>query len=407
MKAYKMNNADVSKLGRPFSRFNKITLRQLTPARSASGTMKKMSQFLTEHHQAGQMVGFEMDYENDTTRFNIVTDNYKSEQTLQRFISYHDEDGEINSPDDKFIEIKDGDYVSTVDFKLKKDYWNKINSYQNLSTQQRDPLDKIVTEMSGYDSDVSFKFQVLAQPIAEHRWKRRYPVFWMTKGILLNLYKAAPALILGAVSLSMLSNNIVLGMLLGAFFLLYMVIPIFRNLQQDYISVILDTVTESIQSLTNLPSWLNGMSYEQYKNEFLSEEDPQADQNRQSKLKQDSGYLVQMRLIAVGDSKSEVEQYTNEVTQTIEQLSREQNEDIRNPQQLVGTQKQSKKWVLETGANMVGRDSGVDFNGRFTNKTKLASLRVNRTEPTIMTADEIAGFMHFIEDSKHKSILYN
>lgn len=408
MKIWKLNNKDVSKLFLPLRRLKKVDISRLVPDRDAKSTMEDMKKFLEDHHRTGQMIGFEMNYENDESTFNIITDRYKYEQTLERFNSTHTDAGQIEVPDSQFIDIEEGDYISVYDFDLTEDYWRPLNSYKNLQGK-RDPLDKILTEMAGRNQDMSFTFQVISQPVSKHRWSHRYPLQWLLKGIGKDLFNIFPLALLLLMIVSRIFDSI--GLMIG-FGLLFLPFWIYEMYQQKKRNLDLELVVNSLvtimnkgfNSLINLPKWVTGLTYEDYVEEMI--DDKREKEKIMKKAKEDKGYVTQVRLIAVGSNKEEVKDYTQSVVDIIEDTYREKDKEISYPQGLVGTQVEQKDWMLETGAEMVARDKGVDFNGRFTDKERLYWLRNKRTQPMILTPNELAGLMHFIQDTNHRSVVY-
>lgn len=408
MKIWKLNNTDVSKLFLPLRRLKKVDISQLVPNRDAKATMEDMKKFLEDHHRTGQMIGFEMNYENDETTFNIVTDRYKYEQTLERFNSTHTDDGQIEVPENKFIDVEEGDYVSVYDFDLTEDYWRPLNSYKNLQGE-RDPLDKILTEMAGRNQDMSFTFQVISQPVSKNRWAHRYPLQWMVKGIGNDLFNIFPLAVLSAMIVTGLFDSIGLLVALGLLFFPFWIYEMYQQYEHtvDYelaINSLITIMNNGIESLVNLPTWITGLTYEDYVEEMI--DDKREQEKIMQKAKEDKGYVTQVRLIAVGSNKAEVKDYTQSVVDIIEDTYREEDKEISYPQGIVGTQGEQKDWALETGAEMVARDKGVDFNGRFTDKERFYWLRNKRKQPMILTPNELAGLMHFIQNTNHRSVVY-
>jgi hypothetical protein len=408
MKIWKLNNTDVSKLFLPLRRLKKVDISRLVPDRDAESTMEEMKAFLEDHHRTGQMIGFEMNYENDETTFNIVTDRYKYEQTLERFSSTHTDDGQIEVPDNQFIDVEEGDYVAVYDFDLTEDYWRPLNSYKNLQGK-RDPLDKILTEMAGRNQDMSFTFQVISQPISKPRWSHRYPIQWMLKGIGKDLFNILPLAVLSVMMIGGILENMGLLFAFGLLFFPFWGYEMYKQYENELtyevaINSIVNLVNKGIRSLANLPTWITGLTYEDYVEEMI--DDKREQEKIMKKAKEDKGYVTQVRLIAVGSNEAEVEDYTKSVVDIIEDTYREEDKEISYPQAIVGKQGGRKDWALETGAEMVARDKGVDFNGRFTDKESFYWLRNKRKQPMILTPNELAGLMHFIQDTEHRSVAY-
>ena len=407
MKLWKLSNTDVSKLFLPLRRLDNVDISRLVPEREASSTMENMRDFLKNHHSSGQMVGFEMNYEDSETTFNVVTDRYKYEQTLERFNSYNQGDEKIEVPDDNFISVEEGDYVSVVDFGLNEDYWRPLPSYKQMAGG-RDPLDKILTEMAGRNQDMSFSFQVISKPIEKHRWSHRYSIQRIVKGMMRNLWDALPLVFLAIYGVGMIKQSVLLMFTFGLLFLFTVVIQAYwenKRLTKDtVIGAFIEQVTDGFESIVNLITLVRGLEVDDFVDDFV--DNSREKQKIQEKAESNKGYMTQIRLIAVGDSADEVNNYTNSVVKTIEETYSEDDSDVGTKQGLVGTQKQTKNRTLETGAEMVARDTGIDFNRRFTDKQNYYWLRNKRNEPMILTPDELASIMHFITDTEHSSIKY-
>jgi hypothetical protein len=385
MNLLKLDNKDVAKLLLPLQHIEKRDIISLKPSRDAENTKEEMKTFLQRHHGSGRVIGFEMNYEGDSTTFNLVTEKYKHKQTEQRFNAFHDEDGEMTIANSKFIDgVADNKYMTFYDFKLREDYWHPITRYTEL--QERDPLDEILTEMAGRDHNIEFKYQIIAQPIEKNRWNNRFPIPWLVSGLLGDVTSSIYYLFASVLSMFELLDS---DNKSGA-----------KDSGEDFI----DYFNKAFFGLLKSPfQWLNGLSDSEYKNKLISDE--QMKDDIQSK-NNEQGYVCNIRLIAIGDDKEEVSEYTGEVVDRIEKLYTRTDSTIPSNQGLKAVQKNNSQWMLTEAARMVNRDTDLDFNRRLLNKEWLYYLRRSRTKPTILTPSEMASLMHVISDSKHPSIEY-
>lgn len=389
MSIYQLDTKDIPKIFLPLKDLEeRVAISSIKPDRDARSTMKNMGRFLQRQHQSGQMVGFELVYEDNETNFNFVTDAYKYDQTISRFDAEHEESGEIDPySDSEFIEVEDGEFVNVIDFELREDFWHPILSYNNLSG--RDPLDQIISEMHGRDHDLRFMFQVVAQPINENRWSGRYPLPYVIPGMMKEFWNANKRIFTGL-------KNGVLGMTES------------QNRKENIQSLFTDTFG-GIKDLGMIPfNWIDGLDDSEYTKTMI--DDPDLEKAITHKMNQ-QGYVCNIRLLCIGKNKQNIKEYSEEVKTTIERLWTKNydsatKEEASTNQGLVGVTQSKQHSVLNESANIIARENGVDFNGRFTDRHKRYYLKKHRRKPMILTPSELAGLMHFIQDAQHPSINY-
>lgn len=380
VKKVKLDSEDLARIYLPYRNRERYDIVRMIPDRDARNTREKMEKFLVNHFdksQSGEMVGFEMDYYDDTVYFNFITDSYKSTQTRERLDSVHEEDGRLGTPDDDFIDIREDEYMAAFDFSFLQDYWKPIRSYKELG--KRDPLDVLLTEMKG-NHDLKFKFQVIAQPISDNRWKRRYPIPWMINSVAKDWMQA----------IINYSSSI------------KYIMKFSLNLNESsYLKTGINKLRKGIKNTFSPLTWLtNGLSYEVYKNKFVPKE---AESKIDRKINQ-NGYVTQIRLICVG-SEQNVENYADEVKNVIETHYSYNSEGDVISQGLDGRQ-YNKSWQITQAARMVARESGMNIKRQFSDHEDLYWLKKERKDPTILTPDELAGLMHYIEGSNSVEIEY-
>lgn len=387
-KIVQLDNKDVSKIFLPLKNKDKLDIRSIKPYRDAVNTKEDMEQFLEKQHPSGQMFGFEMNYLEDETNFNIITEKYKNEQTVRRFSSFNEENGVIEAAESTFIPIEDKQYMSVYDFKFTEDYWKPIPFHNEVG--ERDPLDELLTEMAGRDHNLKFKFQVLAKPMHRSRWTKRHPLPWLlalfipNTETLKNPFSGIWSTTKKTIKKPQrnFTDFVMKSLKIGVFlaFLPFMLI---------------------LLGLLNLPNMIAGLNTDTYIEKLV--DDPEVETKIRDKVDQE-GYMTQVRLIVVGDNPENVEHYANETVTRIEQLYTNTNYENPLNQGLLRKQKNDKNWLMTEAAYMVDREAGVDFNGRFTDQEPFYYLKNSRRDPTIMTPKELASLMHYIEDSTHPSI---
>ncbi len=384
MNSFQLDNKDIGKLLQPLQYIDRVDIRALRPSRNASNTMNEMELFLNKHHQSGHTIGFEMNHENDRTTFNFISDTVKSEQTRQRFITFNEESGRMENVETKMLEIESGKYMTVIDFQLNKDMYHPIATHNNI--EGRDPLDEILNEMAGQSHNISYKYQVIAQPIADSKWKQRRPLPILITTILQAEWNGMKRTLNGMLdyikALTFNSDGSTLD---------------------QFKSGIINTFGGPFDMVTAPLLLRNGISIDEYAELFV-DDDTLADAVKNKG--NSKGYLTKIRLIALGEDETQLLDYTNEVVSTVEEVYRTQNTEINTNQQLVGIQQNNNAWMTTEGAKIVGRHTDIDFNNRITDTESYASLRLQRRRPTVLTPHELAGLMHFIQDSTQPGIQY-
>ncbi|WP_292486993.1 hypothetical protein [Methanohalobium sp.] len=282
------------------------------------------------------------------------------------------------------LEIESGKYMTVIDFQLNKDMYHPIATHNNI--EGRDPLDEILNEMAGQSHNISYKYQVIAQPIADSKWKQRRPLPILITTILQAEWNGMKRTLNGMLdyikALTFNSDGSTLD---------------------QFKSGIINTFGGPFDMVTAPLLLRNGISIDEYAELFV-DDDTLADAVKNKG--NSKGYLTKIRLIALGEDETQLLDYTNEVVSTVEEVYRTQNTEINTNQQLVGIQQNNNAWMTTEGAKIVGRHTDIDFNNRITDTESYASLRLQRRRPTVLTPHELAGLMHFIQDSTQPGIQY-
>lgn len=353
-----------------------IEVTRLNLQRGATGMMNEMEEFLNTHYSSGQRFGFEVAHIDSETTFNIFTNQYKYESTASRFVDIHGETGSFSVPDHDFIPLESGKVLTAFEFELEDDYWIPTDTYQN---KQRDPLSKIISEMDSREN-IDYLFQVVADPIPDSTWSQRYPLSWMLSGYLTDVYASLSE----EVQTLREKQNIYTRLFYSGFSIM--------------------NLTKSV--LFDLPlKWMNGMTHKAFENSFI--QSGQLKQNIDQKVRQ-NGYATKIRLVAVSDTKDNLEKRVPDVLNTIMEISRSEytNSDnkVTTVQQLSPTQDNGVETIA---ARVYGRHGVVSPTGQFREDQSYKLFKNKRTEPVILSPNELAVYMHHVNNPTHDSIKFN
>lgn len=405
------------------------TALEVTPYAGLSHTDSHdaMTKFFENEWTSKEQSGFEVIYDADEeqTRFNLLMDSYVNSegQTLNHFADT--EQASVGSGEaELFKNLGDDSYVAGGEVAFDKDYWMPI--LMNSNEMESDPLQPLISQMSQNGrSDVTTVLQVTSSPIEDEQWQKRFPIGAMV-------------------------YRFYIGVMSVMFSMLYALLVAYKR---GFGTAFVEMIQSWVEEVATVFSYLTGYSRKDYKKEFSyvadfetqgvreKAEQLQAETNPLETLfmlpimpsikgrgttddetfQQDLGEaldtvdkkarrhgdVVEMRVVAIGDDRSEVEKQLSQMKRLLEDTYTTPADDASVQQALrvesVMGRSELKQLLMDVGQ----RKTGVDFHGRVRNHYRAKFLHKNRRKPIVMSAPELATLIHMPSDEvSDRSIMY-
>lgn len=389
---FKFTTNDVAELYTPLRYLNDYVDIVLMEHDKPNKSKKDMSDFLKDHHSSRNMIGFEL-YHNPIRRGGItelffITQSENNRETEERFLKYN-ESGTISKTTDKYIEIEEEEYFNVQTFKFTEDLWYPLVFYNELEIS-RDPVDSIITEMESNNESTKVKLQLILEPISNNKWKKRYSLPYILKGMSKETFKASKFY-------GKATKNI--------FNLIFDVFKSFGRGRPSYkrnIKKLISNFKEGTKYIYNNIGWMRGIDFEEYERKEIGGD---INYGRMEKKLDQKGYVANLRLVTVGENKDEVIKKSKNISNLIENIYSMEDETKDIKQKIVSKEKKTKSGQMEDLSNTMRRKSAVDRTGKLIERDPLFFLKRKRKYPIILTPKEISGIIHYVEDSKSENLL--
>lgn len=382
------------------------SLQTVTPSKDDEDSLDNAREWLKTQWRFGSLVGLEIEYDGEgKTEFRLVGDKQHESQMLNQFVSHY-RNAKLSVTQEPNLLLDGDEYVAATEFRLSNDYWLPLMGVADEDFRDiRDPLDRVISSMSkGGRSDVRYLFQVLAVPVEDSRWSRRWSLPYVGLGLmdLTKHWTLAGAYFAGFV-----------GMLFGA-----MLTGAKKDGDGDaakdrgersgsYLTKAFSHAYKGISKpLARLIGFGRSDLVDKYddKKTYYEEKGTKSAQQKADGHEQTSdriaekagshGYVTTMRLIAVGDDKQAVAHGINKVAPQVEDtysLSGEHNEDTQG---LTSKPARRSSDVKRVVSQAMERADGMDWHGRLTQRMPFRRLRTSRSVPTVLTPKALATLVH-------------
>jgi hypothetical protein len=371
---------------------------------SYDDSYETIRKFLKDEWVADDQTGFEIvyDHEDRETKFNLLRDTESDNKSLDNFANA--DIAEVGtSESNPFDNLTKGSYVAGGTVNFEKDYWHALLTGDDFD---RDPLQNLITEISqNGDSEVTTVIQLTATKIDNARVKKRYPLI---------RYIVEP------IKLAILTGTKVSEALVYA--------RKNRDKSKESLGKLRKHYQTALNQLTGYSrkDFLVELSHEK---ESISEnsidtgnsiegaedKDPKSTQSNideaMSRVRDKADrrkFAVQMRVLVIGEDKEMVESRADDVTGDLNDLYSTEKSDASVQQRLtvnpVSSRNQLKELVMDIGQ----RKTATNVQNKLRDKEgRFRLLHKKRSEPMIMSRDEIASIMHMpSEEVTDRSVSY-
>ena len=378
---------------RPLARIQTVS-----PSKDDRATLDAARDFLESQWRLGGLIGLELNYDGaGKTDFRLVTDAAHESQTLTQFVSYYQQ-AKLSATQEPNLGIEEGEHVAATEFRFSADYWHPLLGVADEDFGDiQDPLGPIISAMSeGGRSDVRYLFQILAQPVPDHQWSRR----WSLPHILGGGLKDASLHISMAGAYFVQSGISGIKMLVG---------PNRGKAMGNYISYLGQAISHTVRTVTQPIKRFGGYSrhnlvdkygasHDQKKEgEASAKAEAEALQETNSRIREKArshGYVVTLRLVAVGDDSADVEHGINGVAEQVRDTFSASGENQGVVQGLSPSPARRSTGAKGIISAAMERADGMDFHGRITQRHALRQLHTKRTLPMIVTPKALAALIH-------------
>lgn len=372
-------------------------IQTVNPSKDDEATLDSARDFLKSQWRLGGLIGLEVNYDGKgKTDFRLVTDAAHESQTLTQFVSYYQQ-AKLSATQEPNLGIEDGEYVAATEFTFSDDYWHPLLGVADEDFGDiRDPLGSIISAMSeGGRSDVRYLFQVLAHPVPDHQWSRRWSL---------------PHVVGGGLKDASLHLSMAGGYLAG--FVGYSLKSMVRRSGSDFGDAIDCLVKALYQGYNGVAAPLKrlggysrhhlvdqfGESHDRKKEGEASDKaEAEALQETNSRIREKArshGFVVTLRLVAVGDEATEVEHGINGVAEQVRDTFSTSGENQGVVQGISPAPARRSTGAKRIISAAMERADGVDFHGRITQRHSFRQLRTKRTVPMIVTPTALAPLIH-------------
>jgi hypothetical protein len=373
-------------------------IQTVNPSKDDEDTLDAARDLIKSQWRLGGLIGLELNYDGKgKTDFRLVTDAAHESQTLTQFVSYYQQ-AKLSATQEPNLAIEDGEYVAATEFSFSDDYWHPLLGVADEDFGDiRDPLGPIVSAMSeGGRSDVRYLFQVLAHPVPDHQWSRRWSL---------------PHVVGGGLRDALRHFSLAGGYLGGSFGYGFKALigPNRGSAIGNYVSYLRQATSHTVQGVIQPLKRLGGYSRHHLVDQFGESHDrkkegeasekaeAEALQETNSRIRQKArshGFVVTLRLVAVGDDSADVEHGINGVAEQVRDTFSVSGENQGVVQGLSPAPARRSTGAKRIISAAMERADGVDFHGRITQRHAFRQLRTKRTLPMIVTPTALASLIH-------------
>lgn len=382
-----------------------VRLQTVNPSKDDEDSLDNAWEWLNAQWRLGGLVGLEIEYDGEgQTEFRLVGDEQHESQMLNQFVSYY-RNANLSVTQEPNLLLEGDEYVAATEFRLSNDYWLPLMGVADEDFRAiRDPFGPVISSMSeGGRSDVRYFFQILAVPVEDYRWSRRWSLPYVGLG-LTDLTKHWT--LAGAYSAGFI------GTLFGAIFggAKDGDGGVAKDRGERSGSYLTKAFSHSYKGISKPLSRLIGYGRSDLVNkygrraEYHSEKESKSAENEASALEATTeriaekaashGYVTTMRLIAVGDDKQAVSHGINSVASHVEDSYSVPGEQGGETQGLTSKPARRSSDVKRIVSQAMERADGMDWHGRLTQRMPFRRLRTSRNVPTVLSPKALATLVH-------------
>jgi hypothetical protein len=325
-------------------------------------------------------------YDNDEDKLSVnllYSDDIVLSQAAQDIPAKLEEASYDNIPS-----LSTDEYISGLEVSFSNDYWYQLKNEQDI-------LNELLAAI--VQSDTSVTMQVTLDPIKPEVWKQRWSLRYYTYQIITDILKRASIPIMNGLK-SMYKRDVSSGFSSFVKSSLIQSKNLLKDMQSRYDGYTINDLIRSYEAKSD-----NGMkedtvkdlirSYEASEDKGLNNSIKSVIKSLKDKIKEDGVFICELRIISVGDNKSEVEDSIN----SLESFFNNQYTEPNNPATRQGLNADVLKTKSELNnviTKVASRETGIDCHGYVRDWSPLKLVKSRRSSPMVITPESVCTVFH-------------